>query len=151
MIPPEAPYFKEKLLQALKAKGLKQKELGRLAGLNEKTTTRLLTSEDNPGLGTLYKISKVLELSLDELVHRPKKVASLPFNSTIFLEALNKLQHQLTEEQFSELSLGVFNEMLSTTYSYFLTQGIEETDIIKERFIAMVIRNHLVENPKRNR
>ena len=59
----------ENLRRIRKAKGLTQEKLARLADLTNNTIIKIETGKNqNPTLDTLRKISKALEVSVDELI-----------------------------------------------------------------------------------
>lgn len=56
-----------------KQKGLSQGEIAELAGIPRTTWTHMESGSANPSLETLIKVTKVLHVSLDELVSEPIK------------------------------------------------------------------------------
>jgi transcriptional regulator with XRE-family HTH domain len=64
---PEIAKIREKIEQAMEAKGLSRRSLSRAAELSESAVRDLLTRTDNPGIGTLRKIAEALEMPVDEL------------------------------------------------------------------------------------
>ena len=58
-----------RLGQILQTQGLTQKELAKRAGLTESQISRLVSGERSGMISTWYKIAKVLNVRIDDLIY----------------------------------------------------------------------------------
>jgi transcriptional regulator with XRE-family HTH domain len=73
-LPPLGRVDPERLRQARKKAGLNQDDLSYLTGVSTRTLSRLETGthEGSPSVGDVFRIARVLSVSLDWLVTEPK-------------------------------------------------------------------------------
>lgn len=64
---PDIDLIREKIEREMKAKGFSRRSLSKAADLSESAVRDLLTRTDNPGIGTLRRIARALEMPVDEL------------------------------------------------------------------------------------
>ncbi|MBE3586625.1 MAG: helix-turn-helix transcriptional regulator [Thermoanaerobacter sp.] len=55
-------------------KGLSQLKLSKLSGVAQSSISEIESGKSNPNISTLRKLASVLEISLDELLGKPKAV-----------------------------------------------------------------------------
>jgi transcriptional regulator with XRE-family HTH domain len=55
-------------------KGLSQLKLSKLSGVAQSSISEIESGKSNPNISTLRKLASVLEISLDELLGKPKVV-----------------------------------------------------------------------------
>ncbi|HHW43811.1 MAG TPA: helix-turn-helix transcriptional regulator [Desulfotomaculum sp.] len=55
-------------------KGLSQLKLSKLSGVAQSSISEIESGKSNPNISTLRKLANVLEISLDELLDKPKAV-----------------------------------------------------------------------------
>ncbi|MCD8320603.1 MULTISPECIES: helix-turn-helix transcriptional regulator [Akkermansia] len=60
--------FPSRLKSILQSKNMKQRELGKLAGLSNVAISRYLSGERRPGADELYRISTILGVSMEWLL-----------------------------------------------------------------------------------
>ncbi len=66
-----------RLSQIIERRGIRWGDLAKLIDLDPRTLSSMKAQNVNPGYATMVKISKALDVSLDELVPSTKKVDSL--------------------------------------------------------------------------
>lgn len=79
-----------------KEKGLTQKKLGELCGINEANIRKYELGKANPKIETIEKIAKALETTTDELRGIKKDIA---YNVDEIIEALNRYKAQQLENE----------------------------------------------------
>ncbi len=86
----------EKIKKYRKEKGLTQKKLGELCGINEANIRKYELGKANPKIETIEKIAKALETTTDELRGIKKDIA---YNVDEIIEALNRYKAQQLENE----------------------------------------------------
>ncbi len=79
-----------------KEKGLTQKKLGELCGINEANIRKYELGKVNPKIETIEKIAKAFETTTDELRGIKKDIA---YNVDEIIEALNRYKAQQLENE----------------------------------------------------
>lgn len=86
----------EKIKKYRKEKGLTQKKLGELCGINEANIRKYELGKANPKIETIEKIANALETTADELRGIKKDIA---YNVDEIVEALNRYKAQQLENE----------------------------------------------------
>lgn len=86
----------EKIKKYRKEKGLTQKKLGELCGINEANIRKYELGKANPKIETIEKIAKALGTTADELRGIKRDIA---YNVDEIVEALNRYKAQQLENE----------------------------------------------------
>ncbi len=86
----------EKIKKYRKEKGLTQKKLGELCGINEANIRKYELGKANPKIETIEKIAKALETTADELRGIKRDIA---YNVDEIVEVLNRYKAQQLENE----------------------------------------------------
>lgn len=96
--------FPSRLRRAMKAKGMKQIELSKLAGVGESTLSHYLSGKRHATDRNMYALAQALNVDIRWLMGYRDDVGDAPDTETIERMELKELVDKLNNEQVSKVS-----------------------------------------------
>jgi len=121
--------FGNYLTELRKAKGYTQYELGKLLGVSDKAVSKWENGKAKPSTSILLNLSKILNVSLEELLQCSTETSNniFEFNTFVFL---NEIEIKLKNKYGNELPIEIWNLFL------------EEKSVLKnEPYVCYMLKN----------
>ena len=142
--------FNEKLIELRKKEGLSQEELGYKLNVTRQTVSKWELGQTTPEMDKLVEMSKIFNISVDELINESKSETNINDNATSIIEDQPITEKSTKEKNIKIIIVGVLVIVLVlivvklfTGFSLFnkatntIEQGTEVQKNIFEKFFSI--------------
>jgi len=137
--------IREKLSQ----KGITVKQLEIRAGIKPSAVQNILIGRSkNPGIETIYALSKELGCTIEELLSSPSNrlhdTTNLPWNETILIKCIQSVSNFIEKNNINPPNLESVWTCIKEIYAYSLKENANNT--IDEKFAEWITERNLMRN-----
>ena len=143
-------YLAQNVLALRQKRGFSQGQLAKIAGIPRSTVTYIESGEGNPSLQNLAKISGALQITIEELLHRPRAQCQLTLAKNVkvlkrgqgLAEVFKLLPDPIPGTEVDRMEISVGGRIsgvphVSQTKEYLIgVQGEVQVNIATEKFVV---------------